>query len=204
MLREVYPAFNAICKEAKISRRTQPYINEEFNVHGLYTTALSNIRSVPARFINLVIEAINKFMHLPKYVIVILDWDLVDYAGLDDPEAAYHCIDEMMKYIIKEMNKYFDAQFEDMYQAKPGSIKKGEPRMIWMRMLQRPTIEYSFAQQFRLPFDEILERHLVIEGHSHIMELTSLVKDEYFDNAGKLLASGRIQFWKEFDQIIKD
>ena len=52
--------------------------------------------------------------------------------------------------------------------------------------------------------NDILEELLYEEGHSHIIEIRSLNQDRFFDQCGKLLAEGRIQFWKELDHIMKE
>ena len=43
-----------------------------------------------------------------------------------------------------------------------------------------------------------------MEGHTYIMEIDSIYQDKFFDATGQLLAQGRVQYWKELDQKLKD
>ena len=52
--------------------------------------------------------------------------------------------------------------------------------------------------------NDILEELLFEEGYLHIIDLQSLIDENYFDHQGNLLAAGRIQFWKEVDMILKE
>ena len=120
-------------KEAIVAKRTPPYIEEEFNSSGLFMNTFNNVRCVPARFFNLIIEALNKKPKLPKYIVIVPDEDIVRYNNLYEGSDAVKCTHKVLKYLVKEINKYVDARFEDLYRRKPGSVNKGEPKIIWLK-----------------------------------------------------------------------
>ena len=132
---------------------------------------------------------------------IILDID--DYAGYGDFGVAT-CLKKILRYLVKEINKYVDARFEDLYRKKSGTVNKGEPRIIWVKMINRTTLKDDYIMKLRTKYNEILEEVLFEEGHTYIIELISLNDDKFFSSSGELLADGRIQYWKEIDHIIKE
>ena len=156
-----------------------------------------------ARIFNVVLSAMNTRVILPKYLVVVPDKDILDATGFAD-FGERSCLKGIVKYLVKEINKYVDARFEDLYRKKSGSVKKGEPRVIWVKMIDRPTLKNDPIMSWRSTFNEILEEVLVAEGHTYIINLTSLKNDKFFSSGGELLADGRIQFWKELDHVLKE
>ena len=71
-------------------------------------------------------------------------------------------------------------------------------------MLAKPLGYADKAQSMRVTFNVALNEILLMEGHTYIMQIDSTNNEKFLDASGKLLASGRVQFWKEMDQIIKD
>ena len=144
-LKEIFPTFNAICRETHVSKRTPPYLQEEFNVEALYMNTFNNVRSTVARIVNVVLQQMNKTVKLPKYLIVIPDKDLAVYADMFE-YGAVSCMKDLLKFVVKEINKYIDARFEDLYRKKPGSVRKGEPKVIWVKIVDRIVLKHDKIQ----------------------------------------------------------
>ena len=146
----------------------------------------------------------NKKYKLPKYIVIMPDHDIINFVDLQDEEGALQGSKAVLKYLIKEINKYVDARFKDLYRKRSGADRKGKPRIIWVKMIERPTAHTSIAQRIRQSYNECLDDLLLAEGHTYMLELNLLNEERYFDKAGKLLGMGRVQLWKEIDQHLKD
>ena len=151
--------------------------------------------------LNAVIDAMNKYDRLPKYIVVIPDSDVITYGGVYDDEAT-NMIYTLLHYLVKNINRKVDDRFKAIYKKKPGAVKAGEPRIAWVKMLDRPPSIGGKVLKSR--HNDILEELLFEEGHSHIVEIRSLNQDRFFDQCGKLLAEGRVQFFKELDHVLKE
>ena len=69
-------------------RAVMPYLYEFYNVFGFTQLASSGVRSVLARVINSLIEGLNERPQLPRYVVVMLDKDVIDEIDVWEPESA--------------------------------------------------------------------------------------------------------------------
>ena len=99
---------------------------------GLFKNTTVDAPSTAARIYNSVVEGINENERLPKYIVVIPDWDIIKYGdefGKDAPAVLY----VLLRFLVKGINKLVDACFESIYRKKPGAIRAGEPRILWVK-----------------------------------------------------------------------
>ena len=206
-LTELFPTLQAMKKEAKIAKKTPPYLYEEFNIIGYLSTSLGLNRSFMGRIFNNLIEAINKNDKVPKYIMFVLDAGLLQDAnffrwGLGD------ILDRCLKYMIGEVTKIMDAKIESMLKIKPGAVKY-LPKIIWVKMINRSSVPVSKLsliediEGVRRKYNTALERAIAGEKRNFVLELTSM-KHHHYDHTGKLLAGGRQQFWRELDYHMKE
>ena len=132
------------------------------------------------------------------------DIDLVREADMDSPEDTLVCCKKLLRYLIKEINKYVDARFEDLYRKRSGAVRKGEPRIIWVKMIRRTTTADEVSDNFRIEYNNYLDDQLLAEGHTYMLELKTMDDERFYDRTGCLLSAGRIQLWKELDQQLKE
>ena len=74
-----YHAFQDTQSEAKKSNAPQPFIYDNFNVRCFTTRPLSLTKSTPARLVNVLIKALNEAHKLPRFIIIIPDWDILKF-----------------------------------------------------------------------------------------------------------------------------
>ena len=134
--RENFKSLETITNEAKSVNKPPPYMEDKYNVRALYK-ARSTAVSTVARMLNAVIDAMNEFDRLPKYIVVIPDSDIISYGGVYDDDASV-MIYTLLRYLVKNINRKVDDRFEAIYKKKPGAVKAGEPRIAWVKMLDRP------------------------------------------------------------------
>ena len=116
--------------------RTQPYIYQHFNVVLYFTSAASRVHSLMARIVNAAIEGLNSKERLPKYLLIILDKDLLqelNYFEFGLTEALEECL----FWLVKQFDKVFEIHRDDLRRKKPGALSTAtEPWIIWLAMLQ--------------------------------------------------------------------
>ena len=143
-------------------------------------------------------EGINTKPRLPRYVIIILDKDILesfkycDYGLKTLLQGAVH-------WLHKRISRIFEARWEDLQNTHTGAVSSvTEPRLIWVKMVDRPNFlktckersHMSLAWKFNMVLDEVLCN----DKYSHVMQISLDRAD--FSGIGDLTASGRYNYWK--------
>ena len=204
--RDMVMTFKAMRAQAKQSDTRQPYLFDNYNVINLTPLRHSNIRAFLARVLNELIKELNKPPYqLPRYIIVILDKDLIANADLYDYGVS-RTIEDTLKWLLININQAIETRKEDIMGKRPGGISTtSEPRLVWVNMLHRPHHSmnkrvFSLARKF----NDLLEG--VIHGNkkSHILKVEIDHNTIYYDRIGQLTQMGKIQYWKKLDEIMKE
>ena len=175
---------------------------------------LSKVKSAATRIVNCLTKAINdksrakvdpekitdKF--LPRIVVVIPDWDVIKYIDHDD-----YGVDEvfggMIKWMIETMIKTVQDKKDQMMKIKPGSVTPGEPKFIWVKVIQRLGSTYDKAMSVRNHFNKLLEMLLAEKKHHYIIDMDPQLQDsKYFNPSNELNADGRVKFWNEINESV--
>ena len=77
-LHKNYDALQLLKTESTTRHKRPPYLYEIYNVSAWYQNPLSDVRPTVARLFNSLVEALNKKSHLPRYVIFIIDKDVLE------------------------------------------------------------------------------------------------------------------------------
>ena len=104
-LYDTFATFKGMKTEASIQKEQAPYLHEYYNVKMFFQRLLSSIRWLETRVINSFVEGLNENQKLPKYVLVILDKDLVE-AVLPCDFGIKIKFESMISYIMREFNKF--------------------------------------------------------------------------------------------------
>ena len=92
-MKEGFAAFEAMRTESqnnnnKESEVMPPYIQENYNVTPFENKLSGGVKFATARAINSLIDVVNVKKCLPKYLLVIMDKDLVNDLDVFDPDAS--------------------------------------------------------------------------------------------------------------------
>ena len=190
----------------KTSIKDQLYIYLFYNVVLYFASGTSRIRSLMARVLNSIIEGLNCKERLPKYVVILLDKDLIeslDYFDFGISEALEECV----FWLIKEVNKLFEIRRDDIRGKRPGVLGTAtKPRVIWVAMLQRPIVNDACMKEIyskRNKFNRSLEEGVNKFRYHHILFTDNVVETTHFDGLGKLAAKGKTEFWYEIVHQLK-
>ena len=204
-LRETYPTLQAIKAQSKVKRKPPLYLYDYFNVIPLYQKILCNIRSAEARMINALISMLNSRDHLPMYLIVIPDRDLLSWYG-HPGYGISRIIQKNLNHMISDIEKILRTHREDLMQKRPGAAGD-KTTIIWVKMIKRPIVSMPldtrginvFQQSSKFNF---VMQETLADRSECILEIQHL-KNFHFDRYGNLNAEGKTQFWRELDFIIK-
>ena len=207
-LKTCYGTLMALKTQAASHSEPLPYIFEHYNILPYYRVGNVNPESsFLARFINSVVYGLNKNQRkLPKYVILILDKDLLENAKFNN-FGATELIQQAVKYMINEIFSAFETCKEDVKGKHLGALHSSyEPRLIWVKMIRRPYIEggTKYIYPHTRCFNEALEQILASTNYSHIVDINLPDDQSLFDRNGDLTNNGKILFWENLIYQIKE
>ena len=146
------------------------------------------------------IEALNERPKLPKYLIMILDADLIKITKCYKTSPSY-VLGSAIHQILKKLEKAIERRKCELLEKKPGALQDNFPKVVWIRMLRRPS---KIADSHRIlslrgKFNQALEDNLAIASDKHHL-MSIEIDEEDFDHWGKITQPGMITFWKELDR----
>ena len=138
-------------------------------------TSSATLRTpVPARLLNALIHALNEphFVNdnkalddqhqnfkqapfLPRFIIVIPDWDLVKHIGHYKYGISL-ITGRILHWLILEMNEMVEIRRDNLKRSKEGATVATEPKFVWVKMINRVGC-YDRALSVRNKFNTILE-----------------------------------------------
>ena len=179
-----------------------PYLYEYYNIVPLYAAIASTTKSVIVRTFNEFVVELNKKNKLPRYVVILLDKDVIEAVNFDEFGMG-QILFEQVDWLAKNMETVLDLRKEDIKYKNPGALwSNAEPRIIWVKMLTRPIIRdaykpFVFAQcaKFNESIDEIASTY----KHSHVLTVNLSDEKSLFDRSGNLSPNGKIILWREIN-----
>ena len=185
-----------------------PYMYEFYNVFAFSQEKSSGVRSVLARIIFLLLEGLNSRPRLPRFIVVILDKDLMEELDLWEPEGPMiKAFNVVTHWLAKSINVLIRRRRVDISDKNPGAVFGDDPRVVFVKMIKRA--EYYSANCLlgkicgaRAKFNESLNA-AVHDNEQHIMNVTGCMRRDDFDLCGNLSHSGMKIFWLEVDQLME-
>ena len=203
MLHEIFHTLPAIRNEARLAKTDEPYLYQYYNIHPYFPSNSIIINNNVLRLANSLVEALNKRQNLPRMLVFFPDKDLLSALGpkflINRPERA---IARLIDWITNFVNREISTRKVDMYAKKPSSVSPGEPKFLWIKMLNRFQ-NRDATNSYRLCFNSMLEEAISSRKHSYIIDPSHILKPAAFDRNGALRAGARIELWVEINQQIE-
>ena len=142
-------------KKAIANRCDPPHLFDMYNIKASYGMAEHGL----AKFITPLVDALNEECenHLPKYIIYFPDKDFMENLTNYKIETGIF-LGVTIHGLIKQIDILIDCRKLDILHKKPGAYCDEYPKIVWVRMLKRPTASANnriFA--LRGKFNSILE-----------------------------------------------
>ena len=203
-LAEIYHALSNLKHKAVTGKKQLPYICEYYNISSYMAPPNAVNKEVLSRFVNALVKALNESLKMPRLIIVVPDHDIlkfVDYNSFGVKEIIRGAIN----WIINQMKRAVEAKQDNLSRRNPGAILAGEPKMIWVKMINRHGITgRSELLALRYKFNDALEDCLAQHENHFIMSLDKQLNgSEFFDRFNNLNGYGKSRYWRILDERIE-
>ena len=205
-LRDMMYTFKAMRAQAINDHKDLPYLLKNYNVVAQNPERWSNIRSFLAKVLNGLVKALNQSPFiLPRYILVVLDKDLIANADLYDYGVS-RMLEDTLKWLLININMVVESRKEDLIGKRAGAVSTtSEPHIIWIGMLKCPDYSmnkrvYSLARKF----NQILQNVITGDRRSHYLPVGLETNSSYFDHIGNITQSGKIEYWRLVDSTMKE
>ena len=114
-----------------------PYLYQYYNVIN-YTQPSTTRKSVMTNVVNSLIDGLNDRIRLPRFIIVVLDIDLIDKINIWEPEAAMNKnFNDVFTWIAWQFSINIKCRKLEITEKSPGAIFGDDPKVIYVKMLRR-------------------------------------------------------------------
>ena len=142
--------------------------------------------------------------HLPRYILIILDKDLLENITVLDFGIS-KTIEDIIKQFLINFNQAIEVRKDDITGKWLGVLLTlSEPRLIWVQMVKHPFVPNSKVFALAKKFNTILEETIAGDCRSHILKPHVVLDDNNFDRNGNLSPEGLVTYWKIIDATMKD
>ena len=201
-LHSIYHALQKIRMQADIAKKEHLYIHNYFNVTCYTPNPNSMLRNIMTRFANTLIKASNDTLKLPRFIVVIPDDNIMKplrYKKEDFKELVH----ESLSWIIRQMFRTIKAKKDFLRRRKPGVILAGEPKTVWVKMIDRINGR-SKALAMRNKYNLELEKALDGKEQHYILDVSAEMEEPgFFDQFNQLNDFGKTNYWIEIDKQLE-
>ena len=192
-------------EQARANRKSPLYIYEYYNVFDFWKTPVTGSCRVIGRMINALIEGLNKGRQLPRFLVIIIDKDIIKDVGIYDYGAAKEIMDNM-SWLAKQIDVLIQRRKTELTDAKPGALYSTDPKVIFVTMLLRPLqfpkgSQMSNVISLRSKFNTALNDIAYASDYS-IMSIDACNNENHFHLMGNLSQFGEFTFWKQLNHLL--
>ena len=196
-LNGIYNTLQEAKVEANDNRGPMPYMYDYYNLFlhikgQLNKATLSNI-------LNSLIKGLNEEKVLPQHILMIPDWDilkLINYYGYGISGIIGCCLN----WLISEINRAIEGRKDHVWCKRPGAVLQNEPKILWVKVLDRPMSQPDQLFSARGKFNTILQDITRTKSNHHVVDPEHLAHDNRnFMPDNTLSAQGQCLFWLDID-----
>ena len=205
-LKEIFSTLQDLKTQAIAKKKPPPYLYEYFNV----TFSIANADMFKTNFLtqiqNAVIDAFNNREKIPKYIMFILDKDILESTNVFG-FGVRNLLEKWINWLIKSLEKSLSTRVDNLRNLRPGAIPSWESKIIWLKMINHPEVGRD-DQRFKIlslrnKLNVIYEQIAESKKQHHYMDVCALEPVRHFDQIGKLNQYGKELLWKEIDYYFK-
>ena len=173
----------------------------------MYKTA-SDAKHAVGRTINALITELNeKNQTLPKYLVVVMDKDILEDFDKICENSINNDIAEIVNWFVHQIQMVIRRKRIDLLEKKPGSLTNLSTSIIFVRMIRhigsfQPNSRMQKICDLRLRFNDSLN-DATAKIQQHILTINSCSSYDHFDKRGMLSLFGKTNFWNEVDSLLQ-
>ena len=136
-LKKMYDTLVKMRDQARVNHKPLPYLFEYYNVHGFWKTSSSLAKYVIGQVYNAFVEALDTGRRLPRFLLVILDKDIIEDVDVFDygaPKEIYNNV----KWLSKQIEIQIQRRITETTAVKPGALYCSDPKIVFVTMIRRP------------------------------------------------------------------
>ena len=134
-------------------------------------------------------------------LVIVPDGDLLhslNHFEFDTSTVIGRCLD----WIIQQIDRTITNKKSALRYKRPGSVSSSEPKVIWVKMLNRPGRNQIL--NLREKFNSILEQCLAESGKGFILDPSAeILQRNMFDRGNNITHEGRVIYWCHIDMMLK-
>ena len=187
-----------------MSKTQVPYVYDYYNISCFTTNPKSLLKNTLARVVNALTKALNDALQLPRIVLVIVENDILKF--VDKNEFGVRTIvTDCLRWVINQISRAIEAKIDNLQRRRPGSVRLEDPKIIWMKMINRNFDEEDFLLKHRTKFNDAMEELLADKDDKHlILDISDkLVDPNQFDLFNQLNSHGMSCFWHAIDEKLE-
>ena len=178
--------------------RFESYIAESYDIKLFANSSGSNNRSILGRVRNTLAAAMNKHDKMPKYILIVLDDNLIDVVKYTKPGVS-EIFGRSLKWLAAEVHEAITDRKEEL----PKKAKKYLfPQVFWVALPQHKNFDNN---QLRFKFNNCMES--VVGQHKEMKMLKIKRRWNYEDNSvnnlGQITPDGQLTYWAGVDEALQ-
>ena len=186
-----------------------PFTMEYFNVLEYFKNELPTAgpEKATACILNNLEGAMMSRKHLPKYLLVVIDKDIIqnDVDVRDDDDDTIEVLQELTRYLVRQIDVTLRRCRMNLLEKNPRAVTNLTTKVIYVRMLRRignyKTARLRETFELRSKFNDALNDAGAKVDH-YILTINSCNAYEHFDKKGELSPKGKSEFWSKIDDLI--
>ena len=121
-------------------------------------------------------DGMNRKVHLPKYIIIIIDRDILDAFANFEGSLTQEC-ERALKWFAREMDRKIEECKEQLNKIKQGALLDDIfPRIIWLEMFDRPFTIGDIAFETFGKFNRAINQVALHQKNARVMEVSSALQ----------------------------
>ena len=189
-------------REAKLAKKQEPYLYRYYNVKYLVPDTSDYSTNSLLRLQNVFIDALNE-NKLPRLVLIFIDRDLLNTFGNKNVDYGIRrSFSGVVDKITGAFYQLCNTKKIDMYNKRPGSISPSEPKLVWIRMIQRYDPE-DLVCALTYKINTMFEEALLDKRHCYVLGVDGCLSKNSFDRNYGLRVNAVIDVWNEIDRQIE-
>ena len=193
-------------KECKSSHADPLYVYANFSIMPFYMTPSSSLQPTIVRIYNAFIEAMNTNMHLPDFVFIMADKDLISSLQFYDFNVC-QLIQDNVAWLHRNILLQINCRRDDPKDKRIGAVNPTHTHIVWMKMIERPKTDNFKLKQIlmlRGKYHQELEKMLIMGDSGLLMNIETVDEYTHFDYFGNLTEKGKEAFWENFNKQLKE
>ena len=186
------------------SNKDKIFIQRYFNVKGNMANPIGAYDSTDAlsTLVNALIEALNESTYLPKYIIVIPDWDILRFIKHYDSGITV-MTGKIINWLTNQMIRAVDTRRDDLMRAHHGAVAPGEPKFVWVKMFNQVNALgdiFVVCNCYNRAMEDIIaakKAHFTIDVNNALQDAV------YFTRLNELNDDGKHRFWLEVNDKLQ-